>query len=167
MEEGSFSDRSDLSVAEETTDWYVPEVFVEDTGIEVGLSVEAFTASETGEHKGACDTRNAGPFGTFGAAWRRFVIAGKHDAKVFGGGLGVTEMEAEAHAFLEVLADGDGPPLGIHPDEVPDQELPDLGLLVKLVHQNPDEQGRLGEAPITLVEYGEEILDHLYGRPSV
>jgi hypothetical protein len=60
--------------------------------------------------------------------------------KVLGGGIGIAEVEADAHALLTVLPDCDGPAFGISADEVPDQEIPRSGFLLKLVHDDAEEQ---------------------------
>jgi hypothetical protein len=78
--------------------------------------------------------------------------------EVLGGGLGVAEMEADAHPFPQVLADGHGPTLRVDAHEVPDQEIPCFGLLLELVHDNADKERGLSEAAVTLVEPREELL---------
>src|SRR4028119_717588 len=76
-------------------------------------------------------------------------------------------MEADAHALLKVLANGDSPTIGIDADEVPDQEIPRPGLLQKLVHNHAQEQRPHRELAVAVAHALEKLLDSGEGRAPV
>ena len=87
--------------------------------------------------------------------------------EVLGGGIGVAEVEANAHPLLQVFPDGEDSAARVRADEVPDQEVTHARLLAELVHQNADEERSTGETPVVFVQGGEELLHGLEGWSAV
>src|SRR5215210_2137669 len=152
VQEGGAADGSYLPVAEKAAHGHVTEVLPEDARIEVGVPVEALSAAEAGEKEGTGGACGLG---------RGLLVGPEHGVEVFGRGLGVAEVEADAHPLLQVLPYGDGAAARVHADEVPDQEVPHPRFLAELVHQDPDEERRAREVAVALVEGGEELLQRL------
>src|SRR5919199_6136115 len=98
---------------------------------------------------------------------QRALVAGEHGVEVFGGGAGVAEVKADAHALLEIFPDSDSSTLRVDADEVPDQEITHLGLLLELVHSDAQEERCSRKPPITLVKAREQLLQGREGRSPV
>ena len=101
MEERRASYGPDLPVAEKAANGHVFQVLVENAGVEVRLSVEALSPAEAREQQGAGHLTRSRPS-----------VAGQDRVQVFGGGVRVAEVEADARAFRKPLSNGYRPAAG-------------------------------------------------------
>jgi hypothetical protein len=115
VQKGGVANGANFATTEKATDWYGPQVFVEQLRVKVRGLIEGFPPPHAGKHQ--CSQ------GRHQILGRLVLIALEQGFEIVGRGAGIPQVKLHPLAGADAIANGNGPKFRIDPQQCANQEI--------------------------------------------